>query len=163
MLLYDYQIQLDKDNSNSIARIYFPDFDRSHHCILNNSNGKYDIDPLVAQKLLRNLIATMIGLGQAVNLPGSSESLKWDVRLCPLDWDMELRVRLSNWFLTNGYKSFADISTGYKFRTGIPLPVKALMELFISTDDEIDLEFVFRLINTFKIPFKLKALAIELG
>lgn len=163
MLLYDYQIQLDQDDSNPISKVYFPDLDRSHYYNRNDYNSNYDIGPEVVRNALRSLVVTMVGLGQIVDVPDSSGSLRWNVRLCPLDWDMELRVRLSNWFLTNGYKSFADISTDYKFRTGIPLPVKALIELFISTDDEIDLEFVFRLINTFKIPFKLKALAIELG
>ena len=163
MLLYNYQIQIDRTSSNPIARIYFPDLDRSHHCILNNSNGKYDIDPLVAQKLLRNLIATMISLGQAVNLPGSSESLKWDVRLCPLDWDMELRFKLSNWFLTNGYKSFEDISKDYKFRTGIPIAVKVLKELFVNADDEVDLQLVFELTDIFKIPLKIKSMEMEVG
>lgn len=163
MLLYSYELQDDKDKINPTARIYFPDLNRSLHCMLNSSNGKYDIDPLVAQKLLRNLIATMINLGQVVNLPGSSEDLRRDVRLCPLDWDMELRIKLSNWFLTNGHKGFEEVSNAYKLRTGIPIRVKVLQELFINTDDEVDLQLVFELIDVFKIPFKVKNMEMEVG
>ena len=141
----------------------FPSHDRLVQCKLDNCDSEYDIDPLLAQKLLRSLIATMISLGQAVNLPGSSESLKWDVRLCPLDWDMELRLKLSNWFLTNGYKSFEDISKDYKFRTGIPLAVKVLKELFVNADDEVDLQLVFELTDIFKIPLKVKSMEMEVG
>lgn len=79
-----------------------------------------------------------------------------------IDWQTELRIRISNWFIANNIRTFLNISEGYKFRTGLPLSVKVIEELF-DTKQEIDLQLVFELINAFKIPFKVKSIEMELG
>lgn len=79
-----------------------------------------------------------------------------------IDWQTELRIRISNWFIANNIRTFLNISESYKFRTGLPLSVKVIEELF-DTKQEIDLQLVFELIDAFKIPFKVKSVEMELG
>ena len=157
MLMYNYEVRIDK--SNPVAQIYFRDIDRSYHYNRNEYGGKCDIDFDLVKKALNSIIGLMITCRQLVNTP---EHIVGNPCVCPLDWQSELRLRLSNWFIVHALKSFDDVSTGYKFRTGLPLSVKAIGDLFDATQ-ELDLQLVFELVNAFKIPFKVKAMEMEVG
>lgn len=91
--------------------------------------------------------------------PGTNRTIQ---KTYEIDWQTELRIRISNWFIANNIRTFLNISESYKFRTGLPLSVKVIEELF-DTKQEIDLQLVFELINAFKIPFKVKSMEMELG
>lgn len=157
MLMYNYEYRIDK--GDPVAQIYFRDLDRSYHYNRNEYGGKYDTDFNLTKEALRSLINAMINQRQIINTP---EYIMDNPCVCPLDWQSELRLRLSNWFLVHDLKSFEDISKDYKFRTGLPLSVKAIGDLFDATQ-ELDLQLVFELVNAFKIPFKIKAMEMELG
>jgi hypothetical protein len=157
MLMYNYEYRIDKDSP--IAQIYFRDLDRTYHYNRKEYGGKCDTDFNLVKEALRSLVNAMINQRQLINTP---EYIVGNPCVCPLDWQSELRLRLSNWFLVHALKSFEDISKDYKFRTELPLSVKVIGDLFDATQ-ELDLQLVFELVNTFKIPFKIKAMEMELG
>lgn len=157
MLMYNYKYQIDK--GNPVAQIYFRDLNKSYHYNRNEYGGKYDTDLNLTKEALRILVNGLINQRQIINTP---EYIIGNPCVCPLDWQSELRLRLSNWFLAQEIKGFEDISKDYKFRTGLPLSVKTIEDLFDATQ-ELDLQLVFELVNAFKIPFKVKAMEVECG
>lgn len=158
--MYKYEVRTNKGNWT--AQIYFQDLDRTYNYDRNKYGGKYDIDFDLVKEALRILVNTMINQRQVINTP---EHVPGSPGVCPLDWQTELRLRISNWFLAHDLKSFDDISKGYKFRTGMSLSLnslKTIEDLFDATK-ELNLLLVFELIRAFEIPFKVNVMEMDVG